>query len=107
MVAYSFDVVAVRITDKSTEIVFVVLGPHPRLVQHLGARANGRVEESPDGGPVGGGKGDVRLTEAVAGLLLADPEVRHRRHAVADHSAEVHDAGASERRQNRVVEGRT
>ena len=53
------DVVAVGIAHERAVVVGVVLGPHPRLVQHLGAGGDGRVEERVDRRPVGGGEGDV------------------------------------------------
>ena len=60
-----FDVVAVRVADEGAVVVLVVLGPHSWLVQHLGAGADGSVEEGPHGRTVGGLEGDVRLPEAL------------------------------------------
>src|SRR5262249_55973010 len=74
-VAHRFDVVPVRISDKSTEIVFVVLRPDPGLVQNFSTSAYGCVEECSYSYPVACCKGDVRLPEAVAGLLLTNPEI--------------------------------
>src|SRR5947207_14584260 len=68
VVADRLDVVAVGITDEAAVVVRVVLGPHPRLVQHLGASRDRRVEEGVHRGAVGGQGRDVRLAEAVAGL---------------------------------------
>ena len=104
-VADGFDVVAVGVADEGAEVVLVVLGPDARLVQHLGAVGDGGVEERLHGSPVGGGEGEVRLAEAVAGLLGADPEVRELG-AVADRLAEVEDPLAAERGEHGVVEGR-
>ena len=86
--------------------MLVVLRPHPRLVQNLGAETAGRLEERPDGVTAGRGEGEVRLAEAVPGVLRPDPEVRALRRSVADRHAEVHDPLPAERRKHRVVERR-
>ena len=62
----------------------MVLGPDLGLVQHLGARGAGGLDERPYGGAVGREEREVGLAEAVAGLLAPDPERGRRRDAVAD-----------------------
>ncbi len=104
-VADGLDVVPVRIPHERAVIGRVILRPQPGLVQHLGPRGAGRVEEPPDRGPARRGEGDVRLAKAVSRRLRPDPEVRSRRHPVADRLAEVHDPLAAKRREHRVVEG--
>ena len=103
--ADGFDVVAVGVADERTEVVLVVLGPDARFVEHLGAVGDGGVEEGLHGSAVGSGEGEVRLAEAVAGVLGTDPEVRELR-AVADRLAEVEDPRATERSEDGVVERR-
>src|SRR5262249_22197337 len=97
-VADGLAVVAAGVPPDAAVVVRVVLGPHPRLVERLGAGGEGGVEERPHGGPGTGAEGDVRLTEALARLLWTDPEVRHGRHSVADDRPEVHDASATDGR---------
>ena len=89
-----FDVVAVGVADEGAVVVLVVLRPDPRLVQDLGAQRRGLPEERVDGGAITGGEGDVRLPEAVARLLPADPEVGVVAHAVTDRLAEVQEERA-------------
>src|ERR1700758_1493233 len=96
-VADGLDVVAVRIADKCSEVVFVILRPDARLMQHLCSGRHGGVEERSHGGPVRRGERNVRLAEPRAGLMGANPEVRGWRPAVADDIAEVQDAFAAER----------
>src|SRR5262245_27005863 len=103
-VADRFDVVAVGIAHERAVVVRVVLGPHPRLVQHFGPGGHRGVEEGAHRGPIGRLEGDVGLAEALAGLAGADPEIGLAAHAEADGLAEVHDAGAAEGCQHRVVE---
>jgi 1-acyl-sn-glycerol-3-phosphate acyltransferase len=105
-VADRLDVVAVRVAHVGAVVVLVVLRPHPRLVQNLGAETAGRFEERPDGVTAGRGEGEVRLAEAFPGVLRSDPEVRALRRSVADRHAEVHDPLPAERRKHRVVERR-
>src|SRR5215469_16030449 len=76
-VADRFDVISVRITDKCSEIMLVILRPDARRVQDLRAAADGSVEERAHGGPVGRCECDVGLAEAFPRVLLAYPE--HRR----------------------------
>ena len=59
-VADGLDVVAVGVADERAVVVRVVLGPHPRLVQHLGAGRDRGVEERAHRGPVGRDERDVR-----------------------------------------------
>ena len=105
-VADGLDVVAVRIADKCSEVVFVILRPDARLMQHLCSGRHGGVEERSHGGPVRRGERNVRLAEPRAGLMGANPEVRGWRPAVADDIAEVQDAFAAERGENGVVKYR-
>ncbi len=105
--ADGLDIVPVRIDDEGTVVVRVVLGPNPRLVEHLGPTCDGGIEEGLNRGSVGGAEGDVRFAEAVAGLLRADPEVGHRWNAVSDgRTAIFHDPCATDRGEHRVVERR-
>ena len=69
--ADGLDIVAVRIADKCTEVIGMVLGPQTWLVQDLGPTRHGSLEEGPYGGAISGGKGNVRLPKAIAGRLRA------------------------------------
>jgi hypothetical protein len=53
-------------------------------MQDFGARGHGRAEARVDLVSAGRREGDVGLAEAVATVVLADPEVGLRWHAVAD-----------------------
>ena len=99
-VADCLDVVAVGVADEAAVVRRVVLGPEARLVQDLRALVDRRVEERPDGLPAGRGERDVRLPEAVAAGLAADPEVRPAAGPVADRLAEVHDPLHAQRRHH-------
>ena len=57
--ADGLDVVAVRVADERGVVVSVVLGPDPRLVQDLGAGADGGGEELADCLAAGGGEREV------------------------------------------------
>ena len=103
--ADGFDVVAVGVAHEGPEVARVVLGPGPRLVQHLRPGPDRGLEERHHRGPVGSGEGDVALTEAFARRPGADPEVGHGWDAEADDLAEVEDAAASHRGEHHVVEG--
>ncbi len=72
--ADGFDVVAVWVSDEGAVVTRVVLGPEPRLVEHVGSLRHGGVEEGPHGRPVGSVERDVGLTETLAGLERPDPE---------------------------------
>ncbi len=54
--ADGLDVVAVGIANERPEVVLVVLGPQPRLVQHFSPVSDGDVEERLHGGAVGAEK---------------------------------------------------
>ena len=58
-VADGLDVVALRVADERGVVAGVVLRPLPGFVQHLGAKPLRRLEEAPDGRPVGCGEGQV------------------------------------------------
>ena len=103
-VAHGLDVVAVGIANEGAVVVGVVLGPDPRLVQHLGPDALGGGEERPHRIPVGGGEGDVRLAKAFACGSRPQPEVRHGRDPIPDHLPEVHDPLAADSGEHGVVE---
>ena len=100
------DVVAVGIAHERAVVVRVVLGPHPRLVQHLGARRDRGVEERPDFGPIRRGERDVALADLPTRGVPGDPEVRLPVAPIAAVGTEVHDAPAPERSEHRVVEHR-
>src|SRR4029077_13592558 len=89
---------------EGAEIVRVILGPGPRLVQDLSSGGNRGLAERLDDSPGGGGEGDVGLPEALACLALTDPELPPV-YAVAEGLAEVHQPGPAKRRQHRIVEG--
>src|SRR3954469_18020711 len=74
-VADGLDVVAVRVTNERPVVVLVVFLVDPRLVQPLGAVRHGGREELVHLRPARGREGDVRLAEALALGVLADPEV--------------------------------
>src|SRR4051794_21618455 len=88
-VADRFDVVAVRVADEGAVVIGVVLRPDAGLVQHLGAGSDGGGGERVDGRAVGRRERDVRLPEAVAGRLLADPELRLAVASVPDGAADL------------------
>ena len=90
--ADGFDVVAVRVADEGPVVIGVVLGPEPRLVQHLGAGRDRGGEERAHRRAVGRGQGDVRLAEPLTRVEGADLEVGLRRPAVPDGHREIHDA---------------
>ena len=92
-VADRLDVVAVRVADERPVVRLVVLGPHPRRVQHLGAGLDGRLVEGVDRRAVRRGERDVRLARLPLGAGRAQPE-GGRRAAVADDLAEVEDPPA-------------
>jgi hypothetical protein len=66
-VADGLDVVAVGIAHEGSVVVRVVLGPHPRVVQHLGPGDHRGAEERPHGLAVGarrpGGSGGCALVD--------------------------------------------
>ena len=59
--AHGLDVVAVGVAHERAVVVGVVLGPHPRLVQHLGTGRDRGVEERPHRGAIGRDERDVVL----------------------------------------------
>src|SRR3954470_15133992 len=97
-----FHVVAVPIPHEGAVVVRVVLRPDTGFVEHVGPSRPGGIAERPDRAAVGGGEGDVRFAEAVAGPLRAEPEVGPGRYAVADDVTELHDPGPAEGRQHGV-----
>jgi len=102
--AHRLDVVAVGVAHERAEVVLVVLGPHARLVKHLGAAALGSLEERHHRIAARRLEGDVRLAEPLTGVEVTDPEVRLAGRPVADRHPEVHDARDAERLQDLVVE---
>src|SRR3954447_6720319 len=96
-VAHRLDVVAVRVPDEGPVVVLVVLGEDAWLVEHLGPRPHGGVEEGMDGVPIGGGEGDVGLPRSALTRGRADPEVGLVE-AEAHGLAEVEHAAGTERR---------
>ena len=91
------DVVAIGIAHERAVVTRVVLGPEPRLVQHLRAACDGSVEEGAHRGAVGRDERNVRFAESVAGGTRADPEVGLGRHAEPDDVSEIHDPNPAER----------
>ena len=89
------DVVAVGVTDKCPVVAGVVLGPQPRLMQHVGPGTGGGREKLPDGLAAGGRERQVRLAEPGSGALRADTELRPRGRAVTDDLTEVHHPAAA------------
>ena len=81
----------------------MVLGPHTRLVQHLGAGRDRGVEERAHRVAVGRDERDVDSRTNPRPWSRPDPEEAGG-HAVTDDGAEVHDPYPAERRQHRVVE---
>lgn len=102
-VADGLDVVAVGVAHEGAVVVGVVLGPHPGLVEGLGAGGDRGGEERIHCGPVGGGEGDVGLTEPLAGRARAEPEVGEVG-AEADDPAEVEHPLPAYGREHGVVE---
>src|SRR4051812_7280264 len=103
-VVHRLHVVAVRVADEGTEVAGVVLGPDAWLVQGFGPHRDRRIEERRDRIAARCPEGEVRLAEAVARLLLAEPEVGELG-AVADRALDLHHTVTTERREDGVVEG--
>jgi hypothetical protein len=61
-VADRLEVVAVGVADECAVVTLVVLGPQPRLVEHLRAEFDRGVAEGADRRRIRGGEGDVDLT---------------------------------------------
>ena len=96
-VADGLDIVSVGVTNEGAVVGVVIFGPKTRLVQDFCAVGDGCLEERLDRISRGGLKGDVRLPEAFAGLLTADPEVGGVG-AVSDGATKVEDTVATQRR---------
>jgi len=62
-VADGLNVVAVGVAHESAVVLGVVLGPHTRLVEHLGTGGHGGVEEGANRCPIRGGDCDVGFAE--------------------------------------------
>ena len=92
LVTDRFDVVAVRIPHESAVVSGVVLRPDSGLVQHFGASRCGGVEERSDCSAVLRSECNMGLAKSVTSLPGAYPEVRHRRHAIANNVAALNDS---------------
>lgn len=102
--ADGLDVVSVGITDEGAVIARVILRPHPRFMQHMGARGDRRVEERPYCSAIGRSERDVSLTEPRTARPWADPEVGLRRDTEADDLSELPQPPPTERGKDDVVE---
>ena len=85
--AHGFNVVAVRVTNKRTVVIGVVLRPHPRFVEYDGPSIDTRREEAVNSSTIRCVECDMGFPKAVAGHIRANPEIGHRGNAVADRGA--------------------
>src|SRR5680860_1500130 len=98
------DIVPVWVANEGPEVVRVVLGKYPGLVENLGARGRRCVAKFDDLVTIGGLEGHMYLSGFAARRHGAEPELRPPVTAEPDHLPEVQHALVAQGRKNRIVE---
>ena len=105
-VADRLDVVPVRVAHERAVVVGVVLGPQPRLVQHLGAERRRAASKKACTAARSGALNAMCVSRKPSPVCCCPIQnVAIGRDAVADGGAELHDPLAAERGEDGVVEG--